>query len=734
MSNPLSPVPSGSVNQRTPSTARKFNFSTNSRYSPKSPLVNMEGNPEPSYAEAPSSPFISLVDQENVPPESRTSEAEKLEDKKQNFDEQTAQASPKIVLSPLKSSRSRANSTFTPRKASPAVEASTPPTAPSEPTLRDNEGLTVAIDAMEADKVSNLGDISFYQPAVSTLEKEEEDVDNTCFSTFSEVPNTDMTMFAKLGQRTPGKHSTRTPRRMTTPGTARKRDYHGYDRSPSPTPRRHKSPSLIDRETDTTNLLIDFTQQMEGLQGNVNRSPVRRASPTKGGEANLRNFLHSQRSPQKSHAQPATPSRNNNLLNLLDFELPPMPTPKSVPTITVRELESMKSQYQSQISSLTATLSGRAAEVESLKRAVADAERRVGEAQEKVREERNAREHAEREKDGWEKRGTEVEEVLRSIREEVINHEKDREQLLKRLDDSERRADEAEARASEHETRALEAEGRIVDQSIMTTAESGATGPRYTAEEVQKQIDEKIATLCRELHAVYKKKHETKVAALKKSYESKAEKKHAELTKSVADLTSKIAILEASTNARPSSSSSSSGTPIPPTLSSSAVDLARLNEQKAELSAQKTRLAALAGELEALRAERSQLLSELQNERREKGELVAAVDEMLALQADEAATPQMQRSAVEDFRRSVTGGGSSVVPSPRVPTSHASTPMGAMAAPPRPSGLARPSTGVSNFESRLRTPGGAGVPRRSNLLSNIERMGMAGRGAGGEQH
>lgn len=176
----------------------------------------MEGNPEPSYAEAPSSPFISLVDQENVPPESRTSEAEKLEDKKQNFDEQTAQASPKIVLSPLKSSRSRANSTFTLRKASPAVEASTPPTAPSEPTLRDNEGLTVAIDAMEADKVSNLGDISFYQPAVSTLEKEEEDVDNTCFSTFSEVPNTDMTMFAKLGQRTPGKHSVSVHSLLTT--------------------------------------------------------------------------------------------------------------------------------------------------------------------------------------------------------------------------------------------------------------------------------------------------------------------------------------------------------------------------------------------------------------------------------------------------------------------------------------------------------------------------------------
>ncbi|KAK7556695.1 hypothetical protein IWX49DRAFT_494749 [Phyllosticta citricarpa] len=709
----------------------------------------MEGNAEAScYTDAPSSPFISLDDQENVPPEARKTSAEQLEEKKPTLDDQPAQSSPKPTLSPLKISRSRVNSVCTPRKASLVSEACSTPTAPSERTLRDNEGLMVATDAMEAEKLNTLVDISFYQPTVAAPDREEEehDVDDTCFSTFSEVPNTDMTMFAKLGQRTPGRQSTCTPHRMTTPGTARKRDYNGYDRSPSPTPRRHKSPSLIDREADTTNLLIDFTQQMDSLSGNVNRSPMRRQSPSKGGDHNLREFLQNRRSPQKPSAQPSTPSRNNNLLNLLDFELPPMPTPKSVPTITVRELESMKSQYQSQISSLTATLSGRAAEVESLKRAVADAERRVGEAQERVREECNAREHAEREKDGWEKRGIEVEEVLRSIREEVINHEKEREQLLKRLDDSERRADEAEARASEHETRALEAEGRVVDQSIMTTAESGATGPRYTAEEVQKQIDEKIATLCRELHAVYKKKHETKVAALKKSYEAKAEKKHAELSKQVADLSSKIATLESSTNARPSSSSSSSGTPVPPTLASSAVDLARLNEQKAELSAQKTRLAALAGELEALRAERSQLLSELQTERQEKGDLVAAVDEMLALQSDEAATPQMQRCAAEEFRRSVTGA-SSVVPSPRVPP-QSMTPAGAMAAPPRPSGLARPSTGAGaagNFESRLRTPGGAagraggmglagaGPPRRSNLLSNIERMGMGGRSAGGEQ-
>lgn len=70
-----------------------------------------------------------------------------------------------------------------------------------------------------------------------------------------------------------------------------------------------------------------------------------------------------------------------------DFEIPPAPTPRSIPTITPRELESLKSGFMSEISSLKATLSGKEAEVASLKKAVADAERRVGEALEEVRNE-----------------------------------------------------------------------------------------------------------------------------------------------------------------------------------------------------------------------------------------------------------------------------------------------------------------------------------------------------------
>ncbi|EKG20124.1 hypothetical protein MPH_02569 [Macrophomina phaseolina MS6] len=739
MSTPLSP--STTFSFKTPTTARHRAVSNLSHISPKSPLIKMDDN---TGVDSPSSPFISLVDQENLPPTATRSDSKAGDSKLVDGDRstQSARKASVDILSPIKTSRMNSRS---PSKRSSAVEQQVEvaePAAPAvpidaEPTLRDNEGLTVAIDTMEQEKMNaTFSDISYYQNAHESIEDHGDgsDADNTCFSNFSEIPNTDMTMFAKLGNRSPTKQlfsSAKTPRKTPgTPGTARKREYHGYDRSPSPTPRRHKSPSVIERDGDTTNLLLDFTEQIQSFSAASRKSPSKRHSPSKsaGGEASLRNYLSNQRSPAKNGTEPSTPRRQSNLLNLLDFELPPMPTPRSVPTITVREMEQMKSNYQSQISSLTATLSGRAAEVESLKKAVADAERRVGMAQETVREEKAAREHAEKEKSEWERRGVEVEEVLRSIREEVYRSDKERDELLRKLEESERRAEEAEARAAEHETRALEAESKVVDQSIMTTADSSDKGPRYTAEEVQRQIDDKVATLCRELHVVYKKKHETKVAALKKSYESKSEKKHAELTRKVEELSKQIEDLQAR---KDDAATSLTGTLPegfdPQAAANREADLRRLEEQKSEIEQQNARLAGLEGQIEAVRAERAQLLNELETERREKGELVAAVDEMLALQAEDAATPR-QQAVVEDFRRSVSGAREVVAAAGTGAQSELrSSGIG------KPSGLRGPGFGFGG-ESRIGRGVGAsglnrsGGPPKSRMMSSIERMGMAGRG------
>jgi hypothetical protein len=486
-----------------------------------------------------------------------------------------------------------------------------------------------------------------------------------------------------------------------TPSTVRR---NLFDRSASPTPR-GKQPAP--KENDTTNLLLDFTQQMEAFSTSSHQSPSKRTK-----ESQLLSYIQSHRSPSKGTPRgPATPGKQNqNLLNLLDFELPPAPTPRSIPTITVRELESLKSSYLSQISSLNATLSGREAEVESLKKAVSDAERRVGEAHENQREEKNAREHVEKEKAEWEKRGKEVEAVLKDIKKEIIRSDKERDELVRKLEESERRAEEAENRASDAETRALEAESKAGDVTEAMISSEGDSAAKFTAEQVQKQLDEKVATLCRELHSVYKKKHETKVAALKKGYEAKADKRCAELQKQIDDLNSRCEELQAHKDA------TFSGV-LPADISAAASErdrqLAaennkRIEEQNAELEEHKAKMAGMAEEIRIVRAEHTELLNALEQERVEKGELVAAVDEMLALQQSDAAAPSEESSnaaagAVDDLRRSISS---------------------------RPSGLKGPgfSADAGSGESRIgRLGGGPGsfgrAAGKSRILSNIERMG-----------
>jgi len=534
-------------------------------------------------------------------------------------------------------------------------------------------------------------------------------IDDTCFSTFSEIPNADMTAFAKLGQRSPTKqilYERQTPRPTSqrTPGTARTRQMGSSPRSSSPTPRRGPSVPYVD-SNDTTNLLIDFTQQFEALstgptQG-AGRSPTRRAS--KGGH--LLNYLAAQRSPQKAGsgagaaaAAPPSSTPKKNLLNLLDFELPPAPTPRSVPSITIRELESLKSTYASEISGLKATLSGREAEVAALKRSVADAERRVGEAAEALREARDAAECVRREKDEWVRRGRDFEDVLRKVRDEVLAGERERAELDERVRDAELRADEAEKRAVEAATK------------IVTAPAGGEHGtgegaaPLFTAEQVQKQIDEKVHALSTELHAIYKKKHITKVAGLKKGFESKTKEKTAELQARVDELETRNDELQAKIDGTLSGKVILSGL-----AGASMEEKEKTKEQSALIERQKAELAGKEEELRTAKQEFAGLIKELERERIEKGELVAAVDEMLSLQSDMSTlTPAAANSAVEDFKKSIGLGVS------------------------RPSGLRGPGFGTQgplasqHQQSRIGVP--AGLNRstsggKSRMMSNIERMG-----------
>ncbi|KAF2457835.1 hypothetical protein BDY21DRAFT_363440 [Lineolata rhizophorae] len=700
--SPLSPLSSNVQNAKgaMSSPAKSAHVATDTPKSPNKASAASLGEDDVAWADAPSSPFIEEVGQENqsqVGGMNNMSQSQQLHSQHdtttwaphQSQDGSSSSQMPKEARDQHSRhhARSKLNSDALVLSITDADSEDGRPAVRQDKALRDNEGLTTAVKLMEMEREGNASDSS------EIPMPDETNIDDTCFSTFSEVP-TDMTTLARLGCNSPSKtfRMGQTPSLMATPATVRKAPYASTERSLSPTPRGHAGPRP---ENDTTNLLLDFTEQMESFSTSSRRSPTRtaRTSPLKSqGEPKLLSYINDQRSPSKRGQTPRTPTEKKNILNLLDFELPPAPTPRSVPTITIRELESLKSSYLSQISSLNATLSGREAEVESLKKAVGDAERRVGEAMENVREEKCAREHVEKEKAEWEKRGIEVEEVLKSIKKEIICSEKEKEELARKLEEADRKAEDAEARAVEAETRAIEAEGRVPDTSELP--DNGAnSGPKFTAEQVQKQLDEKVATLCRELHTVYKKKHETKVAALKKGYEAKSEKKLVEMQRTLDQLSKQHEELKLEKNA-----TLSGVLPSDLPTAEQTVDRKLLEKQKAEIEEQKAKLAGLAEELRAMRCEHTDLLQALQQERVEKGELVAAVDEMLALQA-EAGTP----AAVDDFRRSIS----------------------------KPSGLRGPgfTSASTGGESKIGRPlPSSGLSRsvsgsKSRIMSNIERMG-----------
>lgn len=374
------------------------------------------------------------------------------------------------------------------------------------------------------------------------------------FSNFSAIPN--MTTFARLGGRT--------PTQMTEDG----------------------------RGSNNTNLL-DFTDNL--------RFPGRRTSPT--------------RSMTMSDAK-KTPSRQS-IANLLDFEIPPMPTPRSVPSITARELESLKSNFMSEISSLKATLSGKAAEAASLKTALMDAEKRAGESGELLREERNLREQFFDEKETWEKRGREMETVLRQVKDEIMTTQREREGLEARLEESEGRREAAEMMAQEAESKMAAMRASKVGGD---SPGGNMRSPKATAS--QREIELAVEKVARELHAAYKSKHESKVAALKKNYEVRWDKKMRDLEGRIEELGRENEELRAGRDA---------------TLTKVELEAGERRDQAVRDSAQLKELRAEVEKLEAVlktvQGDNDELRHQLEAERIEKGELVTLSEELMQMQS-----------------------------------------------------------------------------------------------------
>ena len=662
--------------------------------------------------DAPSSPFLSHVesDHDKMAPAGATRDAAGPE------------ATPTTPTKPTdpsrdhRSSETRAPSTATTRK----------PLQRLDPSLRDNESFSIATKVAQ-DEHRESHDVRIYESVGrQPIDMEDTDwnpevtamtIDDSCFSTFSEMPNLDMTKFAVL-RGSPAKGNfldsvrpwplrataiadpcPQTPKAATpaTPSTIRRH----LQPPSSQTPHRRLD------DDGTTNLLLDFTSQMEAFASATHSARARQSPVRSAAEPRLLSHFHNQRSPAKGAGPPSTPADRKSAVNLLDFELPPAPTPRSIPTVTIRELESLKSSFQSQVSSLTASLLGKEAEVKSLALAVSNAERRVGEAQEELRNEHSAREHAELQMEDWKKKGEEVQELLRKVQEDMNRYDEERDHMLRNLEGADRRVEAAEARASDAEARAIEAESKQVDTTTFVASDAEGLGPRYTEVQVQALINEKINDASRDLHAVYKAKHEKKIAALKGNYMKKAEEKNMRLREQIQQLEARVQELQAPKQSPLAEVSLPNLVPAAgaPTRAASTENAQHLKAQQAEMQSQKARLVGLTEEMKALRFEHTNLHRELEAERIEKGELVAAAEQMLALQIElQLQQEELRKGAVRSVNDAAKGG-----------TSIA-----------RPTSLRGPGFSASGLGLARSTSAGG----KSRIMTNIERMGARGQGYG----
>lgn len=613
--------------------------------------------------------------------------------------------------------------------------------------VRENEGLRHAIEIFE-DEASGLGGPD---PDATALGDDEHDADLvrvdsnehleqhdyddeaagpddtmvSTFSTFSAVPN--LTMFANLR---PGG------------GGATPRAPNPRDLSPlrTPRPNNHNNGPLPNRtamyESGNTTSLMDFTENLR-LAAYQPPSPSRRngrgSSPSRhGGAAGAG---------AGTGTGTGTPQRQS--VNLLDFDIPPLPTPRSIPTVTPRELEGLKSGFLSEISSLKASLSGKEAEAQSLKTAVGDAEKRVGECMEQLREAKASAEALAAERESWERRGREMEAVLRKVREEIVLGQRDREELEARLEESEKRRDAAETMAQEAESKmaGMRAGKASAEAAAAAAAAAGGGGtpvksPR-AASDSNREVEIQVERMARELHAAYKSKHETKVAALKKSYENRWQKRVRELEGKIDELSRENEELRVGRDI--------TMTKLDPDA------LYRLREEmegerkagqetKARLEADVGRLEA---ELRTVKADNEEIRGLLERERVEKGELVQLAEEMMSMQsfvATEQRTTQEREASVRGTpatarKAAATPSKMRVPPSPSPAENYRRSVNGSLGIA-RPSGLKAPGAGASRIgkvgaHGRTQSTASSGVPRPGSgtglrsggLLSSIEKMG-----------
>ena len=694
-------------------------------------------------------------------------------------------------------------------------ERSGSPTMSPRPAMRFNEGLTLSMQQMQLqtkqeeeislqrnaeDELMSRIYNGNNKPATESITEDETELtlnlDDKTFtdvtvgdlSTISAIP-ADMTRFANLRNsptKTPQSDAWSPSKQLrnsvfvNTPSTAQRgsqrplhllsasRHSNSSNEDDEATPRRSQSMSN-DSPTD----LLNFTGQSNihipppgSAQRSSRRTPSGRGafpvrinpSPTHRSQASVdRQAAACNISPQKSYSLPqaqATPAGSRKTqygLDLLDIDLEPMATPRSIPTVTPRELETLRSELQSRISGLEATLSGKEAEVSALKRAITDAEVRVGKTSEELRNERAGKEDLEQKIMELEKRSREMEDVLREVKQNAFVEEREREKLRREKEDVERRCEERDVKILEL-TASLDT---LRDQRIQSTPSPQKPHARSPSKEdhtlplpetpggsidIDTAVKNATENVARELHALYKGKHERKVADLKTSYEKRWQKQVQDLRDQLKTSQEEILSLQTARDATMSGA-------IP--HAATAAKLTELSKENDSLAAAKgildAKVAGLEEQIVTVRVEAGELRKELEKERVEKGELVAQVDLFLSMEAEVGAakkiplpeSPPMKR--VESQGSDGSGSAGSGVNGPSYtasPIKPARTSMnmngggGGLPKPARPMSMLKAPTKYS----ALPQPGGAGnktpargTAGRGGILENIARMGAGGR-------
>ncbi|KAK6378169.1 hypothetical protein LTR64_001552 [Lithohypha guttulata] len=587
-----------------------------------------------------------------------------------------------------------------------------PPDSPAQSTLRFNEGMTRAIGEMEHDAGSRKSSVNYtaLNEDMSTIHEngskdqhDEDTLDNDVtlgmddtlhngtagdLSTISAIP-TDMTRFASL-QNSPVKgvpldgctpRANRNSIAMSTPATgqrplqllSRRSTSSNEDEEATPRKSRYSAESSVD--------LMNFTGQTNILMPPPGSAPrTARRSPSGRGafpirvnptlahrsQASVDRERATGRSPQKfspDQPVPETPassrhsqsSSNGFGLDLLDIDLGPMATPRSIPTVTPRELETLRSEMQSRISGLEATLSGKEAEVMALKKSITDAEVRAGKSGEELRIERQEKEEIQIQKDELDRRAREMEAVLREVKQNAFVEEREREKLKRQAEEAERRTEECEVKILElkasldtlrsDRVRCSPSPLRMLDEPATPGSSSGSPV------DVDAAVKNATETVARELHALYKSKHERKVADLKLSYEKRWLKQVDALKAELKESQDEVARLLIERDATLTGFAPGHNEALSK-MEGQIEELRRWNE---DLSAQKrvveAELTGSRSELDTIKRENDQLRLNLETERIEKGDLVAQVEVFLTVSAEQEREREAEREAREARER-----------------------------------------------------------------------------------